>query len=371
MVRKYKETLNRRKGMICSPLFFTIFIIVILILSIPANQNRKLSHVTRLLFSEKYDEALAELDNIKGSKAKTLKKQIYIYKLLNNECYIEAYNEFQEKFGKVEISVYGYADRLEDILNEDKVYCESPKLFECEKEGYNFRGYEVEYYTVREEELKITLRPIFEAIKYHIIYDLDGGEISQENPSEFTVADIFVEINKPKKRGYRFDKWIDQDGNDYYNGFWVSEVNKDLNLKAQYEQASYYINFITNGGYSIKSLKIKMDEEFNLPIPEKMGYTFIGWYLNDQLFESGKWDYEDSITLHAKWKPQVFKITLDYAYDEKTQILEAEYRGYISLPTPTREGYTFLGWYDGSKKVQIGRYLYCNDLALQAKWQKN
>ena len=46
---------------------------------------------------------------------------------------------------------------------------------------------------------------------YTITYDLDGGEVLEENPETYTELDEFV-INNPTKEGYEFLGWSNEDG---------------------------------------------------------------------------------------------------------------------------------------------------------------
>ena len=51
----------------------------------------------------------------------------------------------------------------------------------------------------------------------------------------------------------------------------------------------------------------------------------------------------------------------------------ATYQSYLRLPYPQREGYTFLGWYDGEAKIGEGganvRWTIIHDVTLVAKWE--
>lgn len=66
---------------------------------------------------------------------------------------------------------------------------------------------------------------------------------------------------------------------------------------------------------------------------------------------------------------QMVTVTLNYNDNQATpaKALKVAKDSTITLPTPTRSGYTFAGWYDGTTKVDA-EYKAENDITLTAKW---
>lgn len=104
------------------------------------------------------------------------------------------------------------------------------------------------------------------------------------------------------------------------------------------------------------------------PTPTKEGYTFTQWYLDETCTTpyDGREITED-LTLYAGWKINTFTITFDSAGGTAVSTVSAEYNTTITLTTPTREGYNFVGWYNGSTKYN-GEPIKDN-MTLVAKWQ--
>ncbi len=116
----------------------------------------------------------------------------------------------------------------------------------------------------------------------------------------------------------------------------------------------YTVSFDSDGGESVESIKVDENGKINEPTsPTKAGYTFMGWYCGET-----KWDFAESTVtsdtkLTAKWS--VVNYTLGFSLGGGTA--EGEFpEGYtveddsISIPNPTREGYTFAGWtYEGAE----------------------
>ena len=129
--------------------------------------------------------------------------------------------------------------------------------------------------------------------------------ISFETGTDEEILNKYVDRNskvtvpkEPSKDGYVFVEW-------QYEGEkfdFDTEIKKNIVLSAKWKKLDYItISFDTGTDYKIDDVKIikgsKVDE---LKTPQKQGYEFIGWYLNDTLYEDQE-IYEDS-TLTAKYK---------------------------------------------------------------------
>ena len=89
------------------------------------------------------------------------------------------------------------------------------------------------------------------------------------------------------------------------------KINSDINIYLDYQknidnfntEVNYYtITFDTAGGSSIDSIVVKENDTITKPNdPTKEGYTFLGWYIDDEEF-----NFEDlvksDLTLVAKWE---------------------------------------------------------------------
>lgn len=75
---------------------------------------------------------------------------------------------------------------------------------------------------------------------------------------------------------------------------------------------SYVVTFNTDGGTSIESQTVLEGKKAQRPNnPSKSDYNFLGWYLNDVLFDFENTPITSDITLIAKWKyhPELKTIT--------------------------------------------------------------
>ncbi|MBQ1476922.1 MAG: cell wall-binding repeat-containing protein, partial [Erysipelotrichaceae bacterium] len=103
--------------------------------------------------------------------------------------------------------------------------------------------------------------------------------------------------------------------------------------------------------------------------PTEEGYTFKGWYLNDT-----EYDFEtpvtSDLTLKAKWEPVYHYLTFTVDGENYANMM-VEY-GYPAMPLddPVKEGYTFIGWYEGDTKFDFDTPIK-KDYDLEARWEKN
>ena len=109
---------------------------------------------------------------------------------------------------------------------------------------------------------------------------------------------------------------------------------------------------------------------YTLPTPPREGYTFLGWYNGATKVESGVWDIAGNVTLVPRWKAAEHTVTLNPNGGTVSQTtVSVAYDTPYTLPTPEREGYDFLGWYDGNNIKYAGGTWHGNaDVSLVAQW---
>ncbi len=112
----------------------------------------------------------------------------------------------------------------------------------------------------------------------------------------------------------------------------------------------------------------------SLPTPTREGYAFLGWFTekNGGTQITGSYKFTKDATIYAQWKALPC-VTLDPCGGECGVLhVYASADGKIgSLPTPTYEGYRFLGWFDapsGGNKVTSATPIV-KDMTLYAQWK--
>ena len=149
----------------------------------------------------------------------------------------------------------------------------------------------------------------------------------------------------------------------------------------------YNITFDPNGGsVSQTSKQVSAGSVVgSMPTPTREGYTFLGWTYSQGgsaglLLRTGDEMFvEKDITLYAEWKEiqapsKTYEVILDNGSTCKT-ITVTNGGTYGSLPTPSRDGYTFDGWYTqasgGSKITASTKVHLTSSQTLYAHWLQN
>lgn len=144
------------------------------------------------------------------------------------------------------------------------------------------------------------------------------------------------------------------------------------------EEETCLVTFNTQGGSEIAPVSVKTGFKVSKPKtdPTKEGYVFFGWYKNAACTTAFNFKAAviGDVTIYAKWiaESDLGKVTLNYNYNNKTDVVWAELNKVATIETPTRKGYIFLGWFEDaafteSKKFDVSSTITKN-VDLYAKW---
>lgn len=184
-----------------------------------------------------------------------------------------------------------------------------------------------------------------------------------------TVSDLAVTYDQPysleqiSQIGYTFSGWKDSD-DVLWNNAGDYRVASNITLYAVWDANTYTITLDANGGTSSpSSLIATYDQSYSLPVPTKSHYYFLGWYDGStKISSSATWKYTENKTFVAQWTNESNTYVLDAGDGECTiDSLVINYDEEYELPTPTREGYSFGGWFYGYTQIpQTGTWTYEN-----------
>ena len=132
----------------------------------------------------------------------------------------------------------------------------------------------------------------------------------------------------------------------------LKNVTEDRTVYLNYVPVEYTATFTVDGEIFAESA-VGYGTTVRFPaVPQKAGYTFIGWYDGDEAYDFSAKAYA-SVTLEARFAPIEKKkydvVFYDYGgvqYGEKQRIEEGKKA--IAPGSPEREGYEFIGWADAS-----------------------
>lgn len=245
------------------------------------------------------------------------------------------------------------------------------------KEHYSFEGWVDESGNKVSDNVivmsNMTFTATFNIERYKLIFNFNDGTNKKEEV--YYEYNAFLDpIDKPTRKGYTFLGWYL--GDELYD--FDRMPGEDVELMAKWDLDEVVITFNSNGGSVVQSIYAKPGSPITEPkAPTKKYCTFLGWYLDDELFVFDVMPSE-SIQLVAKWEGITYTITYELnggSCDDLVTTYSSDRKENITLPTPTKDGYTFVGWHTKSSLNSIPLFVidssYNRDLKLHAKWVSN
>ncbi|EAE6617478.1 LPXTG cell wall anchor domain-containing protein, partial [Listeria monocytogenes] len=221
----------------------------------------------------------------------------------------------------------------------------------------------------------IIIQPLNEPLDYNVTFNIDGNTSEVKTVTE---EDLIPEPANPTKQGYTFDGWYDAETGGTKWDFTTGQMPaNDLMLYAHFSVNSYQVNFDIDG--AVMNEAVVYDTLLNEPTaPTKQGYTFDGWY--DAETGGNKWDFKtmkmpaNDVTLYAHFTVSSYQVNFDI--DGAVTNEAIVYDTLLNEPaTPTKQGYTFDGWYDaetgGNKWDFKTMKIPANDVTLYAHFTIN
>ncbi len=252
----------------------------------------------------------------------------------------------------------------------------------CDILGYDFKGW---YTTKNEEGVKVekigakttgnkTFYAQWHRIDYTINYvGVDGGY--NDNPDTYNVESDTITLDNPTKNGYTFVGWFTDESKTVAATPIATGSVGNLTFFAKWDIITYTVTYILYDGTNDASNPSNYNIESNLALknPTKEGYSFGGWFTNADFNEEIKSiapGMSGSLTLYAKW---YYVGTITFVTNGGSAIapVTQEYGTAIKKPAdPTRNYYTFDGWYEDSDfgKVYTFGAMPDKDFNVYAKW---
>ena len=190
----------------------------------------------------------------------------------------------------------------------------------------------------------------------------------------------------PTASGYTFGGWYtDENCTEVSKYNFNTHVTGNITLYAKWTANEYTVTFDYKDGTTTPTTTVVTYNEAygTLPAPTRTGYTFNGWYLeeefNNEVTSTITVTTADNHTLYAKWTAKEYNITYMSDGSQLSDLTPTNYTygvGVTTLPTNvTKDGYTFKGWYDnegltGDAVTSISQEA-TGDKTFYAKWELN
>lgn len=204
-----------------------------------------------------------------------------------------------------------------------------------------------------------------------ITFDTQGG--SSVPAQAVAIGGTASVPETPTRDGYVFSKWTTDVAGEHEYDF-ATTVSATITLYAQWTEVKT-VTFDVQGGSEIAAQQVQTGKLAVRPEnPERVGYAFAGWYTSADTSGS-EYDFtaavNDDVTLYAKWTPNMYAVTFDSQGGSAVDAQQVAYGGYATQPaTPTRDGYTFVGWTtDAAGTTPYGFGMpVTGGITLYAKW---
>ena len=188
----------------------------------------------------------------------------------------------------------------------------------------------------------------------------------------------------PTRENYILVGWTKTDNET--SALWDFEtetVTGDMTLFARWSIYTYLVTFDSDGGSTVPAQTVAHGGTVTKPAdPTRNGYQFDGWFpydLDDWFYDGKSWNFATVITapftLKAHWGA-TYTVTFDSNGGSAvaSQTVAEGRNATEPLPVPTKEGYTFVGWYEDNSTFNIkwgfAIKTVTADITLFAKWME-
>ena len=183
---------------------------------------------------------------------------------------------------------------------------------------------------------------------YTVTLDASGGDPIR--PIQYTVESEAFLLPTPVRTGYIFLGWTGEGITEPQKTMEIPQGSTgDRTYTANWQVIEYTVTLDASGGDPLDPITYTVETPVILPTPTSTGYTFLGWT------GEGETTPQPTVVLpkgttgnkiyFANWEVNIYAITLDTsggnALDNIRYTVKSDP---IILPTPTRNGYEFVGW---------------------------
>lgn len=216
-----------------------------------------------------------------------------------------------------------------------------------------------------------------------VLLDANGGSVTPASLAR-TYKAKYGDIPNPTRDGYIFLGWFtEKNGGERVTGDQRITITRNHTLYAHWQAKTPTVTFDANGGSAVtKTTVVTVGKPYGeLPTTTRKGYTFLGWYTAKSggtlITKATNVKIGDNHTLYARWQQNKYVVTFNANGGSVSPTTKEviQYSTYGTLPTPTRSGHTFKGWYtaaSGGTQITSGTEVtITGNQTLYAQWTAN
>lgn len=170
----------------------------------------------------------------------------------------------------------------------------------------------------------------------------------------------------PAKNGYIFREWSHA----------LTDITSNLQVRPQYDEIQVEkcsVKFWDQISGYVEEIEVNPGEDVmldDIPVLEKLGYTFNGW-------QPSPTNITSNITLSSQWTANEYTVTFNLGNEgtiigeinEQNQMTVIYGQQYGTLPSAHYDGHTFNGWYLSNDQILSNTIVStAYDHALSARW---
>ncbi|MFV0528239.1 MAG: beta strand repeat-containing protein [Lachnospiraceae bacterium] len=228
-----------------------------------------------------------------------------------------------------------------------------------------------------------TLYAQWTANSYEVTFSGEGGTPST-GTKDVTFASAYGMLPTASRTGYAFDGWYTAaTGGTEVTALTLVSTASAHTLYAQWTANTYEVTFSGEGGTpSTPTKDVIFDAVYGtLPTASRTGYTLAGWYTaatgGTQVTAATVVSTASAHTLYAHWTNNTFEVTFSGQGGTPSEAtIEVTFAApYGTLPTASRTGYAFDGWYTavtgGTEVTALTLVSTASAHTLYAQWTAN
>ena len=179
---------------------------------------------------------------------------------------------------------------------------------------------------------------------YSVTYRYNNGTADKVVPAE---EDGLIAAEDPgTKTGYTFTGWGDWN-------FGSDTVSDNVLLEAEWTANEYDVTFDSALGSAVEAVKVTYDEEYTWSVPERTGYTFLGWSDGEKMLTDASgaslsvWNAAENTAVVAVWEAVEYSVSYENLKGAANpNVINYTIEDEITFAALAQDGYTFIEWVD-------------------------